>query len=88
MSRAYSFSQWHADFARAFAAAVPMEAAATQARGALLAAENDEPEFGTEAFYRAADTAYAQGAQQRERERIERAVQLEQRQRPKPFGVL
>jgi hypothetical protein len=44
MKRAYCISQWRADFARAFAAAVPMEAQATQARGALLASSNDEPE--------------------------------------------
>ncbi|MEO5672490.1 MAG: hypothetical protein ABIR26_17520 [Ramlibacter sp.] len=44
MKRAYSMDQWQVDFARAFAAAVPLEAAATQARGALLASANDEPE--------------------------------------------
>jgi hypothetical protein len=42
--RAYSVSDWQRDFARAFAASVPLEAAPTQARGALLAAENDEDE--------------------------------------------
>lgn len=39
MKRAYSMSEWQADFARAFAPHV-----ATQARGPLLAANNDEPE--------------------------------------------
>jgi hypothetical protein len=43
-NRAYSMSQWQRDFAAAFAAGVPLEAAGTQARGPLLAAENDEPE--------------------------------------------
>jgi hypothetical protein len=42
--RAYSITDWHRDFARAFAAAVPLEASPTQARGALLLAQNDEPE--------------------------------------------
>lgn len=43
--RAYSVSDWQRDFARAFAAAIPLEAQRTQARGALLAADNDEPEL-------------------------------------------
>ena len=42
--RAYSVTDWQRDFARAFAASIPLEAAPTQARGALLAARNDEPE--------------------------------------------
>jgi predicted ATPase len=42
MKRAYSMSQWHRDFAAAFAASVPMEAMSTKARGPLLAADNDE----------------------------------------------
>lgn len=42
--RVYSVSQWQKDFARAFAAAVPLEAMPTKARGALLASANDEPE--------------------------------------------
>jgi hypothetical protein len=42
--RAYSITDWHRDFARAFAAAVPLESSPTKARGALLAASNDEPE--------------------------------------------
>lgn len=44
MKRAYSMDQWQRDFASAFAAAVPMESVPTQARGPLLAADNDEPE--------------------------------------------
>lgn len=42
--RAYSITDWHRDFARAFAASIPLENMPTQARGALLAARNDEPE--------------------------------------------
>ena len=45
MNRAYTVSAWQRDFARAFAASVPLEAMPTQARGALLAATNDEPEI-------------------------------------------
>ncbi len=44
MNRVYTTSQWERDFAKAFAAAVPLESMHTQARGALLAADNDEPE--------------------------------------------
>jgi hypothetical protein len=52
---------WRRDFAAAFAAAVPMEAAGTQARGALLAASNDEPEpLFTEAELLEADRARQQ----------------------------
>lgn len=47
MNRVYTTSQWERDFAKAFAAAVPLEAMPTQARGALLAADNDEPEPST-----------------------------------------
>lgn len=43
MKRAYCITDWQRDFARAFAAAIPLEAMPTQARGALLAAENEEP---------------------------------------------
>lgn len=46
-NRAYCLTDWHRDFAKAFAAAVPLEAMPTQARGALLAADNDEPEPST-----------------------------------------
>ena len=45
MKRVYTVSAWQRDFARAFATSVPMEAMPTQARGALLAATNDEPEL-------------------------------------------
>jgi hypothetical protein len=56
--RAYSVSQWQRDFAASFASAVPLEGPLTQARGALLAADNDEPEpLFTEAQLREADRA-------------------------------
>ena len=44
MTRAYTVAAWQRDFARAFAAGVPLECTPTRARGALLAATNDEPE--------------------------------------------
>ena len=46
LRRAYSVADWQAGFRRAFFANVPVESLPTQARGALLAAENDEREPG------------------------------------------
>lgn len=43
--RAYSTAAWQRDFAKAFAAGVPLECAPTRARGVLLLADNDEPEL-------------------------------------------
>jgi hypothetical protein len=42
--RAYSVADWQRDFYKAFAAGVPLTAMDTKARGALLAADNQEPE--------------------------------------------
>ena len=82
MNRAYCVSDWSKDFAKAFAASIPMEAMPTRARGVLLASANEEPEEDAEAFFARADAAYAErkasGELQRERDH---AALREQQQR-------
>ena len=72
--RAYSIADWQRDFAQAFAAAVPLAAAHTQARGALLAAHNDEPEPAPAEAKAESPTEYAE---RRGRENDERALDLQ-----------